>query len=48
MAKLILDLHECFNRSATIDVELNRVISEAVQKRVNIVEIIPGKGSEQL
>lgn len=31
-----------------IDVELNRVIGEAVDKRIALVEIIPGKGSGEL
>jgi len=48
MAKLVLDLHECFNNGTVIDAELNRVIAEAVQKRIALVEIIPGKGSGQL
>ena len=48
MAKLVLDLHDIFNRGASIDAELNRVISEAVDKKIATVEIIPGKGSGQL
>lgn len=48
MAKLVLDLHECFNNGTVIDAELNRVFAEAVQKRITLVEIIPGKGSGQL
>ncbi len=48
MAKLVLDLHECFNNGTVIDAELNRVLAEAVQKRITLVEIIPGKGSGQL
>ena len=48
VAKLVLDLHECFNKGAVIDAELNRVIAEALQKRIALVEIIPGKGSGQL
>ena len=48
MAKLVLDLHESFNNRTVIDAELNRVITEAVQKRIALVEIIPGKGSGQL
>lgn len=28
--------------------ELNRVIREAVEKKISLVEIIPGKGSGQL
>jgi DNA-nicking Smr family endonuclease len=48
MAKLKLDLHDIFNRGAELDSELRRVIQEAVSKRIELVEIIPGKGSGQL
>ncbi|MFC1944872.1 Smr/MutS family protein [Chloroflexota bacterium] len=48
MAKLVLDLHECFNNGTVIDAKLNRIIAEAVQKRITLVEIIVGKGSGQL
>lgn len=48
MAKLVLDLHDIFNKGASIDAELNRVIEQAVDKRISLVEIIPGKGSGQL
>jgi DNA-nicking Smr family endonuclease len=48
MAKLKLDLHDVFNRGAAIDAELDRVLREAVAKRIPMVEIIPGKGSGQL
>jgi DNA-nicking Smr family endonuclease len=48
MAKLKLDLHDIYNRGEKIETELNRIIQEAVDKRINLVEIIPGKGSEQL
>jgi len=48
MAKLKLDLHEIYNRGAQIDAELNRIVEEAVEKKINLVEIIPGKGSGQL
>ncbi len=48
MAKLKLDLHDIFNRGERIDTELERVIREAVDKRIPMVEIIPGKGSGQL
>lgn len=48
MTKLVLDLHESFNNGTMIDAELNRIIAEAVQKRIALVEIIPGKGSGQL
>jgi dsDNA-specific endonuclease/ATPase MutS2 len=48
MAKLKLDLHEIYNRNKIIEEELNRVIKEAVENRIKLVEIIPGKGSGQL
>jgi len=48
MAKLTLDLHDIFNRGQAIDAELERVIREAVDKKIREVEIIPGKGSGQL
>ena len=48
MAKIVLDLHDIFNKSITIDAELNRVITEAIEKKITLVEIIPGKGSGQL
>ena len=48
MAKLVLDLHDLFNKGKKIESELNRVIDEAVSKRIKCVEIIPGKGSGQL
>ncbi|MFT4524073.1 MAG: DNA-nicking Smr family endonuclease [Bacteroidia bacterium] len=48
MAKLVLDLHEIFNKGWKIDQALNDIIEEAVEKRIPIVEIIPGKGSGQL
>jgi DNA-nicking Smr family endonuclease len=48
MAKLKLDLHDIYNRGARIESELERVMREAVEKRIPLVEIIPGKGSGQL
>ncbi|MBC8498938.1 MAG: Smr/MutS family protein [Candidatus Atribacteria bacterium] len=48
MAKIKLDLHDIFNKGRSIEDELNRVIREAVDKRISLVEIIPGKGSGQL
>ncbi len=48
MAKIVLDLHDIFNKGQKIDAELNRVVREAVEKKINLVEIIPGKGSGQL
>jgi DNA-nicking Smr family endonuclease len=48
MAKIVLDLHEIYNRGGQIDAALNRVIDDAVSKKIDLVEIIPGKGSGQL
>lgn len=48
MAKITLDLHNIYNKGTAIDSELNRVIQEALEKRITPVEIIPGKGSGQL
>ena len=48
MAKLKLDLHDIYNRGDQIDSELNRIVEEALEKKISLVEIIPGKGSGQL
>lgn len=48
MAKLKLDLHDIYNKGGMIDKELNRIVEEAIERRVELVEIIPGKGSGQL
>lgn len=48
MAKLKLDLHDIFNQGDRIEAELNRLVREAVEKRISPIEIIPGKGSGQL
>lgn len=48
MAKLVLDLHDIFNKGTAIDTELNSIIAEARDKKIPLVEIIPGKGSGQL
>lgn len=48
MAKLKLDLHDIYNRGKEINAELNRIVEEAVERRIELVEIIPGKGSGQL
>ena len=45
---MVLDLHEIFNKGRSIDAELNREVTEAVAKKITLVEIIPGKGSGQL
>jgi dsDNA-specific endonuclease/ATPase MutS2 len=46
--KLKLDLHEIYNRGDDIDRALRGIIDEAIEKKVRLVEIIPGKGSGQL
>ena len=48
MAKIVLDLHDIFNKGQAIESELHRVIEEAVDKKIALVEIIPGKGSGAL
>jgi dsDNA-specific endonuclease/ATPase MutS2 len=48
MAKLKLDLHDIYNDSRRLETELNRIIDEAIRKKIALVEIIPGKGSGQL
>ena len=48
MAKIKLDLHDIYNKGKMIDAELQRVIDEALEKGIPLVEIIPGKGSGQL
>ena len=48
MAKLKLDLHDIYNRGGEIDAELNRIVQEAIDRKIDLVEIIPGKGSGQL
>lgn len=48
MGKLKLDLHEIFRNGKAIAQELGRIIDEANEKHIAMVEIIPGKGSGQL
>lgn len=48
MAKIKIDLHDIFNKGYAIESELNRVVREAIEKRIALVEIISGKGSGQL
>lgn len=48
MAKLKLDLHDIYGDGRAIERELNRVIEEAVTRKIALVEIIPGKGSGAL
>ena len=46
--KLKLDLHDIYNRGADIERALNDIIAQAVSRKAELVEIIPGKGSGQL
>ncbi|MBF0387131.1 MAG: Smr/MutS family protein [Candidatus Omnitrophica bacterium] len=46
--KLKLDLHNIFSNTSAIDAALRGVMAEAIDKRAEYVEIIPGKGSGQL
>jgi len=48
MAKLKFDLHDIFNKKLQIEETLNQAIDEAEEKNIQMVEIIPGKGSGQL
>ncbi len=48
MAKLKLDLHDVYNDSRSIDAALARVLDEAEDRKIPLIEIIPGKGSGQL
>ena len=48
MSKIKLDLHDIYSDGRKIEESLKRVIQEAVRKKVNEIEIIPGKGSGQL
>ena len=48
MAKLKLDLHDIYNKGEKIEQALNQVIQDAIDKKIKLVEIIPGKGSGQL
>ena len=48
MAKLKLDLHDIFDQGDKIEQALNDVMRSAVDKKIRLVEIIPGKGSGQL
>ena len=48
MAKIKVDLHDVYNKGHLIDEYLHRAIEDAIEKKIKIVEIIPGKGSGQL
>jgi dsDNA-specific endonuclease/ATPase MutS2 len=48
VGRIKLDLHDIFSNGRAIELELNRVIQQALDKKIELVEIIPGKGSGQL
>ena len=48
MAKLKVDLHDIYNKGSEIDQALFAIIHEALETKIKLVEIIPGKGSGQL
>jgi len=48
MSRLKLDLHSIARDGAAIEKELDRVMQQAVERRVRTVEIVPGRGSGQL
>lgn len=48
MKKIKLDLHDIYNKHREIEKALKSILQEARDKKVKIVEIIPGKGSGQL
>jgi len=48
MGTLKLDLHDIYNKPDLIDKALNEIINNAIDKKIKIIEIIPGKGSGQL
>lgn len=48
MSKLKVDLHDVYNNSKAIDQALQEAIDEAIENRIKVLEIIPGKGSGQL
>ena len=46
--RLKLDLHSIFSNGRALDAALHGIMDEAIEKRAESVEIIPGKGSGQL
>jgi dsDNA-specific endonuclease/ATPase MutS2 len=48
MSKLKLDLHPIFNKGKDIEAALNSVVQDAIDKKIRLIEIIPGKGSGEL
>lgn len=48
MSKIVLDLHGVYNDGKSIAEQLGNTIRTAIEKKVKIIEIIPGKGKGQL
>lgn len=46
--KLVLDLHDIYNKGRDIERALNDIMAEAIAKKAPMIEIIPGKGSGAL
>ncbi len=46
--RLKLDLHDIYSDGHKLDKALHDVMQEALEKKADLVEIIPGKGSGQL
>ena len=48
MGRLKLDLHDIYNKGEAIESSLEQAMEQAVSKHLELVEIIPGKGSGAL
>ncbi len=48
VARISIDLHECFRNGRKIDAALEGAMRDAREKRIPTVEIVHGKGSGQL
>ena len=46
--KLVLDLHEIFNKGRDIEKALNDIMAQAIATKAPMIDIIPGKGSGAL
>jgi DNA-nicking Smr family endonuclease len=48
MGRLKIDLHDIYSNGAAIETALAEAMQQAMAKRLDLVEIVPGKGSGQL
>ena len=48
MKKLTIDLHDIYNKDREIERTLRDMLRDANEKKIKVVELIPGKGSGQL